>query len=166
MIRRYWIRWWLVTVIAWPSVDPDLCHHMASLGHTELTVEVLRYFLGYRRPSIAKGTSIKLVYLCCHHCGSHGLTLGHLQVTNRGECHLSTSITDATDTWAPFQYPIRRLIVAPFQYPIRRLIIISCDSRSREIGSSNAVEVPVNFQSDRTILDATLAASRLHVILQ
>ena len=117
MIRRYWIRWWLVTVIACPNVDPDLCHHMASLGHNELTVEVLRYFLGYRRPSIAKGTSIKLVYLCCHHCGSHGLTLGHLQVTNTGECHLSTSITDATDTWAPFQYPIRRLIVAPFQYP-------------------------------------------------
>ena len=23
--------------ITWANVDPDLCHHMASLGHNELT---------------------------------------------------------------------------------------------------------------------------------
>ena len=23
--------------ITWASVDPDLCHHMVSLGHNELT---------------------------------------------------------------------------------------------------------------------------------
>ena len=53
-------------------------------------------------------------------------------------------------------------------------------SRSREIGSlnyrlalefdgrigSSAADVPVKFQSDRTILSTNLVASRLHVILR
>ena len=37
------LHWWSVNIgsgngwaITWASVDPDLCHHMVSLGHNEL----------------------------------------------------------------------------------------------------------------------------------
>ena len=40
MISQYWVGWWLGAVrqqaITWAYVDPDLCRHMASLGHNEL----------------------------------------------------------------------------------------------------------------------------------
>ena len=40
MISQHWFRWWLGVVrqqaITWANVDPDLCHHMVSLGHNEL----------------------------------------------------------------------------------------------------------------------------------
>ena len=71
---------------------------------------------------------------------------------------------------------------APFQYPIRRLIVRSrvSKSQSREIGSldyrialefdrhiaSSAAEVPHKLQSDRTILNTNLAASRLCEIIR
>ena len=64
---------------------------------------------------------------------------------------------------------------ALFQYQIRRLIL----SRSHEIGGvkhcialkfarfgNTAAEVPIKFQSDRTILNRILAASKLHTILR
>ena len=41
MRSQHWFRWWLGTVrqqaITWANVDPDLCCHMASPGHSELT---------------------------------------------------------------------------------------------------------------------------------
>ena len=41
MISQHWFRWWLGAVrqqaITWANVDPDLCCHMASLGHSELS---------------------------------------------------------------------------------------------------------------------------------
>ena len=41
MISQYWFRLWLGAVgqqaITWANVDPDLCRHMVSLGHNELT---------------------------------------------------------------------------------------------------------------------------------
>ena len=69
---------------------------------------------------------------------------------------------------------------APFQYPKRRLSEDLVKSRSHEIGTLNyrialkfdrhigsiAAEVPVKFQSDRTILNTNLAASRLYEILR
>ena len=40
MISQHWLRQWLGAVrqqaITWANVDPDLCRHMASLGHNEL----------------------------------------------------------------------------------------------------------------------------------
>ena len=40
MTSQHWVRQWLGAVrhqaITWANVDPDLCHHMASLGHSEL----------------------------------------------------------------------------------------------------------------------------------
>ena len=55
----------------WVNVDPDLCHHMASLGHTEL-IHSLKIvyrcnFLNARR----KPTDITLLPYRCRH---HGLT--------------------------------------------------------------------------------------------
>ena len=29
--------------ITWANVDPDLCRHMASLGHNELSTEMILY---------------------------------------------------------------------------------------------------------------------------
>ena len=41
MISQHWLRKWLGAVrqqaITWANVDPNLCRHMASLGHNELT---------------------------------------------------------------------------------------------------------------------------------
>ena len=41
MVNQHWFRQWLGAVrqqaISWANVDPDLRHHMASLGHNELT---------------------------------------------------------------------------------------------------------------------------------
>ena len=38
--EKHWLRWWLVDVwqeaITWASVDPELCLHIMSLGHSEL----------------------------------------------------------------------------------------------------------------------------------
>ena len=28
--------WWPGQAITWANVDPDICHHMESLGHNEL----------------------------------------------------------------------------------------------------------------------------------
>ena len=40
MISQHWLRWWLGAVrqqaITWANFDPDLSHHMASLGPNEL----------------------------------------------------------------------------------------------------------------------------------
>ena len=40
MISQHWFRKWLGAVrqqaTTWANVDPDLCHHMASLGHNGL----------------------------------------------------------------------------------------------------------------------------------
>ena len=42
MVNQHWFRQWLGAVrqqaITWANVDPDLCCHMASLGHHELTL--------------------------------------------------------------------------------------------------------------------------------
>ena len=41
MITQHWCRLWLGAIrqqaITWANVDPDLCHHMASLGLNELS---------------------------------------------------------------------------------------------------------------------------------
>ena len=46
MISQHWFRLWLGAVrqqaITWAHVDPDFCHHMASLGQNELTHWPLR----------------------------------------------------------------------------------------------------------------------------
>ena len=58
MISQYWFRLWLGVVrqqaITWANVDPDLCHHMASLGHNELQnghwrihSKCVKYLLGF-----------------------------------------------------------------------------------------------------------------------
>ena len=68
---------------------------------------------------------------------------------------------------APFQYPIRHLIVRscevskPRDCYLSYLIVLTFD---RRLGST-AAEVPDKFQSNRTILNTNLAASRLHEIL-
>ena len=40
MTSQHWFRWWLGAFrqqnITSANVDPDLCHHMVSLGHNEL----------------------------------------------------------------------------------------------------------------------------------
>ena len=40
MLSQYRFRQWIVAVsleaITWGNVDPDLCNHMASLGHNEI----------------------------------------------------------------------------------------------------------------------------------
>ena len=40
MKTQWWLRWWLGAIrqqaITWANVDPDLCHHMASLSQNEL----------------------------------------------------------------------------------------------------------------------------------
>ena len=40
MVGQHWFKQWFVTwqhqAITWANVDPDLCHHMVSLGHNEL----------------------------------------------------------------------------------------------------------------------------------
>ena len=37
MMSQHWFRWWIGAVrqgaITWANVDPDICHHMASVGH-------------------------------------------------------------------------------------------------------------------------------------
>ena len=42
MISQHWFRQWFGAVrqqaITWANVDPDLCHHKASLGLSELTL--------------------------------------------------------------------------------------------------------------------------------
>ena len=72
---------------------------------------------------------------------------------------------------------LMKTIRAPSQYTKRRLFV---RSRSHEIGTLNcrialtfdrhtgstAAEVPVKFQSERTILNTNLAASRLYEILR
>ena len=35
MVSRHWFRKWQQT-LTWANVDPDLCRHMASIGHNEL----------------------------------------------------------------------------------------------------------------------------------
>ena len=44
-ISQHWFRKWLGAVrqqaITWASVDPDLCHHMGSLGPNELSLDWL-----------------------------------------------------------------------------------------------------------------------------
>ena len=41
MVSQHWFRLWLGALrqqaITWANVDPDLCRHMVSLGHNELT---------------------------------------------------------------------------------------------------------------------------------
>ena len=41
-LSQHWFRWWLGAVrkqaITWASVDTDLCRHMTSVGHNELTL--------------------------------------------------------------------------------------------------------------------------------
>ena len=41
IIAQHWFRQWLGAIrqqaITWANVDPDICRHMASLGHNELT---------------------------------------------------------------------------------------------------------------------------------
>ena len=41
IISQHWFRWWLGAIrqqaITWADIDPELCHHMVSLGHNELT---------------------------------------------------------------------------------------------------------------------------------
>ena len=68
---------------------------------------------------------------------------------------------------APFQYPIRRLAVKSREVskPIGNLDYRIAMKFDRHIGS-NAAEVPVKFQSDQTIINANLAASRLCEILR
>ena len=40
MVNQYWFRYWFGAVkqqaITWANVDPDLCCHMVSLGHSKL----------------------------------------------------------------------------------------------------------------------------------
>ena len=47
---QHWYRWWLGAVrqqaVTWTNVDTDLCHHMVSQGHNELSVHILRPVLG------------------------------------------------------------------------------------------------------------------------
>ena len=49
MISQHCFRWWLGAVrhhaISWTNVDPDLCHHMTSLGCNELKGSPLIHFV-------------------------------------------------------------------------------------------------------------------------
>ena len=87
--------------------------------------------------------------------------------------HLGSIAVLSVLVWCSLQFSLPR---APSQYPKRRLSVRSRkvskprDCRialkfDRHIGS-NAAEVPVKFQSDRTILNTNLAASRLYEILR
>ena len=67
--------------------------------------------------------------------------------------------------WAPFQYPKRRLFVRSRSHKIGTFNCRIALKFDRHIGST-AAEVPVKFQSDRTILNTNLAASRLYEILR
>ena len=50
--------------ITWANVDPDLCHHMVSLGHNELnqfkTIDFQTYVLAQRHHGNEKPCEIKL----------------------------------------------------------------------------------------------------------
>ena len=67
--------------------------------------------------------------------------------------------------WAPSQYPKRRDLVKSRSHEIGTLNCRITLKFDRHIGST-AAEVPVKFQSDRTILNTNLAALRLHEILR
>ena len=71
-----------------------------------------------------------------------------------------------TAAWAPSQYPKRRLFVRTRKVSKPRDWYFKLSYRfDRHIGST-AAEVPVKFQSDRTILNTNLVASRLYEILR
>ena len=62
--------------------------------------------------------------------------------------------------WAPFQYPIRSLIV-------RSREVSKLRDRQFKLSYRSAAELPAKFHSDRTnILNTHLAASRLHETLR
>ena len=50
MISQHWFRLWLGAVrqqaITWANVDPDQCHHMASLGHRFFKYKWYRFLPG------------------------------------------------------------------------------------------------------------------------
>ena len=52
LICQHWFRKWL-GAITWAHVDPDRCHHMASLGHNEL----INYSLA---------SAVYMVSQCCY----------------------------------------------------------------------------------------------------
>ena len=58
-----WFRWWLGAIkrqaIIWAGVDPDICCHMASLGHSELKCKVKVIWI------ISYGVSHGVI--CCMH---------------------------------------------------------------------------------------------------
>ena len=47
VISKHWFREWVSAVrqqaITWANVDPDLCHHMVSLGHNEFLSWILLF---------------------------------------------------------------------------------------------------------------------------
>ena len=79
------------------------------------------------------------------------------------------SRTPGFESWAPSQYPKRRLIVRSREVSKPRdwYLKLSCITLKfdRHIGS-NAAEVSVKFLSDRIIPNTNHAASRLHEILR
>ena len=52
IISQHWFRYWLGAVrqqaITWVNVEPDLCGHMVSLDHNELTNSALLVYQHYR----------------------------------------------------------------------------------------------------------------------
>ena len=52
MRHEHWFRRWLGAIqqqaITWVNVDPDLCHHMASLGHSELKQTMIKFDCNFR----------------------------------------------------------------------------------------------------------------------
>ena len=80
MINQHRFRYWLGAVrqqaITWTTVDPDLCHHKASLGHNELTshnwslTSQVILFMGYLPGTYTSLLTITLQYKNQYHFNS------------------------------------------------------------------------------------------------
>ena len=74
MITPHWFGIWLGAVrqqsITWANVDPDLCRHMPSLGHSELIAKVIKPIVQEHRPWYV---ITNLPFLCVHITGIHYL---------------------------------------------------------------------------------------------
>ena len=59
MMSQHWSRWWLGAIrhqaMTWANVDPDLYHHMASLGHNGLIEWILGWIFFFSTCNTGSG---------------------------------------------------------------------------------------------------------------
>ena len=60
---QHWLGQWLGAAITWTNVDPDLCRHMASLGHSEL---IPRHHYEIKKKSVRLQAPDAVSYCVCN----------------------------------------------------------------------------------------------------